>query len=282
MKNMHKLSVPFAALCLAVVLAGGCRDARTWPADGAVEASASERVVLVAPVAIGPVAEFNPAAEGDFARDIAVDLELFYDNIQAWVGETLPRSDSERWQGGIVGSAAGAHAILLTEVKTVELQKIGATEYQIATVRLRAVNARGDEIYVNELTGKSINKTLAKTKQVPAANPVSKAAWEATRSLLLAFGRWIEDQPLNADIWTDKKVDEAVLVDFTIESNPAGADIYVDGVFRGTTPTVVPLPVRQLTLRLQRQGYQVWETTFVPESGMSLNPGLEPLAGTTP
>jgi hypothetical protein len=275
--------ITILALALAVALISACGESRTWPADGNPEGAPNNvRTVLIAPVEVGPIANVYPEAELQFARDMASRMDLLYENSESWVGETLPVSSDPRWAEGPVGAAAGARVVVLTEVLDVVLEKGGAgmPEQMAATVRMRGMDANGKEIYRNELVGRADNESSPKMMQI-AAKPAPKAVWVACKKLIDGLGEWIEKQPIDAKQWGDDRP-EAVLVDVTIESTPTGADILVDGVFRGTTPSVVPLPVRPLTLKLERQGFQPWEQSFTPDSGMAIKPGLEPLAGAAP
>ena len=62
-----------------------------------------------------------------------------------------------------------------------------------------------------------------------------------------------------------------------LSTTPAGADILIDGVFAGNTPSEFAVPARRFRLKLQRQGYQPWENEVLPREGMTISPALEPL-----
>lgn len=280
MNTSRTFTVIVTVAILAAVV--GCTGPRTWPEDGPSNAApANVRRVLIAPVDVGPVANVYPEAELAYARDMAARLDRLYENVQSWVGQTLPLSSDPRWSQGPVGAAAGARLVVLTEVLDVVVEEAsaGMSERVAATVRMRGIDPNGDEIWRNELIARVGNETSPKRMHA-SARPPSRAAWTACKKLLDGLGEWVEKQPIGEKQWGDDDRDEAVLVDISIESSPSGADILVDGVFRGNTPAVVPLPVRSLTLKLERQGYQPWEQTFTPDSGMRINPGLEPLPGT--
>jgi hypothetical protein len=68
----------------------------------------------------------------------------------------------------------------------------------------------------------------------------------------------------------------------SVTTDPAGAEVYVDGVLRGASPATIPdIPAGAHMLRLKREGYQVmtvpveipagktteYSTTLVPEPG---------------
>jgi len=54
-------------------------------------------------------------------------------------------------------------------------------------------------------------------------------------------------------------------IDFT--SNPVGADINIDGSFRGTTPSSLRVPAGRHTLEIRLAGYRAWTRTIVVDPG---------------
>jgi hypothetical protein len=68
----------------------------------------------------------------------------------------------------------------------------------------------------------------------------------------------------------------ATISKLSVSSNPAGADIDVDGDFMGTTPSVLQLPPGEHTISLHKTGYKVWQRKMkVVEGKITLNPDLE-------
>lgn len=61
--------------------------------------------------------------------------------------------------------------------------------------------------------------------------------------------------------------DSKVLVEIT--SEPAGSEIYIDGVFDSSTPSKLLLTPGEHTIKIIRQGFKVWERKIVVESGSS-------------
>lgn len=53
----------------------------------------------------------------------------------------------------------------------------------------------------------------------------------------------------------------------TFESNPSGADVYVDGSFVGDTPDTVLLASGLHTISVRAWGYQTWRRTFTITAG---------------
>ncbi len=63
----------------------------------------------------------------------------------------------------------------------------------------------------------------------------------------------------------------------SVESNPASADIEVDGEFVGTTPSVFDLTPGQHTITLHKTGYKAWQKKMELLAGeITLNLDLEP------
>jgi hypothetical protein len=64
-------------------------------------------------------------------------------------------------------------------------------------------------------------------------------------------------------------------VEVSINSEPAGADIDIDGDFAGNTPAKLTIDKGRHTLRISRQGYQLWEKSIMATPGLAINPHLE-------
>jgi hypothetical protein len=62
-----------------------------------------------------------------------------------------------------------------------------------------------------------------------------------------------------------------------VGSEPAGAEIYIDGVFDSSTPSTLQLPPGEHLIKISRPGYQNWERRIVVEleSAKSVNAILE-------
>lgn len=65
----------------------------------------------------------------------------------------------------------------------------------------------------------------------------------------------------------------------TITSNPAGAEIYVDDKFLGSTPSQVPLTTREWKVRLVKSGFKPWERKLLvmPAAKQNIAADLVPL-----
>jgi hypothetical protein len=65
-----------------------------------------------------------------------------------------------------------------------------------------------------------------------------------------------------------------------ISSEPAGADIEIDGSFVGTTPSLVGIRAGKHTMRVSKRGYERWERTLESSTGkINIAAVLEPMHG---
>lgn len=65
------------------------------------------------------------------------------------------------------------------------------------------------------------------------------------------------------------------MVSLNIESDPAGADIKIDGVFVGNTPTQLNIKGEVCEISLELQGHKPWKNKMMPRSGMLVKPVLQ-------
>ena len=277
--NMKTLAILSVALFALTITA--CNEPRVWDPTEEHTTPEGKKTVLFAPIASGSLATDWPESRTVLASDMAVRIDTLVDDVEAWSGDELPGSEDPRWQQGMVlGEARGADMVFLTRVTDVVIDPRSDLRPMVeAKIRIEAINAQGQVFWFKEAVGRVANETSPKLMG-PENEPVAQAVWAACSKALSAvttmldnLGGWLEPRdPTNLG-----PADPGVLVDVTINSTPANADILVDGIFRGTTPAVVPLSVKKMKLRIQRQGYQVWEMDVEPNSGMNINPALEPL-----
>ena len=275
-KILTILSVALFALTIT-----GCNEPRVWDPNETHVTPEGKKTVLFAPITSGVLADTWPESRTVLASDMAVRIDTLVDDVEAWSGDELPGSDDPRWQqGAVLGEARGADMVFLTRVTNVVIDPPSDLNPKVeATVRVEAIDAQGKVFWFKEAVGRVANETSPKFMG-PDKEPVAQAVWAGCAKALSAVKTMLD----NSGMWVEPKdptkvgpAEPGVLVDVAINSTPPNADILVDGIFRGTTPTVVPLSVKKIKLRIQRQGYQVWEMDVEPTSGMNINPALEPL-----
>ncbi|TVR11809.1 MAG: PEGA domain-containing protein [Planctomycetota bacterium] len=284
----HTILFPIVALVLSAFVLSGCGTARTWdpanPPEATVSASGlSKRIVIFAPVEVDKIKAEYPAASLDFARSMARRTDFLVTNVEAWFGETLPISNSSRWNAGPLGSAAGAHNVVLTRLVDIERSR-GAgprPDRLTATVMVRVLDNNGAEIWANEFKGFADDAGSPRIIN-DAAKPVSKAVWDACDTAVWGLRRFFDSLGAPGGTTPDRGAPvhgDVALIDVEISSIPENADIFVDGIFRGTTPTTVPLPVKTMTVRIERSGFKPWQREVRPSPEMRIQPALGPLDG---
>lgn len=64
-----------------------------------------------------------------------------------------------------------------------------------------------------------------------------------------------------------------------IASSPMGSDIEIDGKFVGSTPSLVKVSSGEHTVKLTKDGYEVWQRTLTTmSSNVRISPDLQPVA----
>jgi len=247
------------------------------------QAGGDLRVVLFAPTALGKLADIYPDGRIELPHKMANYIDLLAKNADARVGESLPDSGSSEWDSGRVAATRGAHLVVVTKVidlrrEAGEADVHGATERQIAVIELRMVDIDGRIVLSRQIRGESPVQRRAKFTG-PTNEPESLATWQALSTASGLVRDYLADHPELRNVPKQDVPNAINLVEVSIDSEPSKADILIDGAFRGTTPQVIPLsPAKEVTVSIERQGYQPWTRKLVPVSGMKIQPALEPKA----
>jgi PEGA domain len=286
MKNLIVLM-----LALSVIFSSGCtRDDNKWtaadatakPQDVAVEKSGQrQRIVLFAPLNLGALATIYPQATQDYAHRMAQYIDLLVSDADGRVGESLPAAGDSAWDNGRVPAAGGAHVVVLAQVS--ELRRFesvadskGRNFYQVAMVDLRVVDIDGRVVLNKQIKGQ-VAVTSSGKFSGPMNEPESLAVWQALSTGCGLLKEYLDGNPDLRAIPKQLPTNAINAIDVTIDSSPAQADIIVDGVFRGTTPQVIALPAKEITITIERQGFQAWSRKVIPVAGMRIQPALQPL-----
>lgn len=244
------------------------------------QAGGDLRVVLFAPTALGKLADIYPEGRIELPHKMANYIDLLAKNADGRVGESLPDSGSAEWDKGRVAATRGAHLVVVTKVidlrrEAGEPDVRGTTERQIAVVELRVVDIDGRVVLSRQIRGESPVQTRAKFTG-PTNEPESLATWQAFSTAAGLVRDYLADHQDLRNVPKQEIPNAINLVEVSIDSEPSKADILIDGAFRGTTPQVIPLPPgKEVTISIERQGYQPWSRKLVPVSGMKIQPGLE-------
>jgi len=282
--------LPVACVVLSLV-ACTPRDRNTWhPAPpGGQSASRVARpnepaprhtAVVFAPVAIGPLAEIWPDAQQTFAYDLADRIDVLGSKADAdgLAAPTLPVSDAAEWRSWPVEGTGGADLMVLTVVKSIDRREEQPNAQGVrkvicsVIVEMRALDSYGNVVFAKRGRGDWEGFPSPKFPG-PESRPEARTAWEACSNAVGALLDFLEKR--NEAVASGPAPTAEQLVEVDMSSDPPGADVLVDGIFRGNTPCVLKLPVRRMAVRIERVGYQSWERIMVPDAGMKVRPALE-------
>jgi len=129
-----------------------------------------------------------------------------------------------------------------------------------ATLTLQLDNDKGEKILGNVFVGQN--------NAHPVSNPFSIDTLGGPGPAIAYPSTPPVSQPPTPYQPTGIAGQEPVSVDFA--SNPPGADILIDGYFKGNTPSTLQLAPGQHTIQLQLTGYRPYSVT------MSVDPGSHP------
>ncbi len=293
--------MPYQSLLLtllfsALVMSACTRNANRWDdqdtaakpqAVTVTKAGGDTRIVLFAPLALGALAPIYSEGRLDFPNKMATYIDLLAKDADGRVSESLPESGSTAWDAGRVAAAGGAHLVVLTRV--VELRREegtadvnGASERQLAVIDLRVVDIDGRVVVNRQIKGESPVQRRAKFSG-PMNEPESLATWQALSTAAGLVREYLAEHAELRSVPKQEVPNAINLVEVAIDSDPAKADILIDGAFRGTTPQVIPLsPLKTVVLSIERQGYQPWTRTLVPVNGMKIQPALVAVPAAVP
>lgn len=288
LRAMRLLTAACVILCLVACTP---RDRNTWhPAPPGGESSSRaarpdepaprRTAVVFAPVAIGPLADVWPEAGDGFTYDLADRIDVLGAKADAdgLAAPGLPASDAADWRAWPVAGTTGADLLVLTVVQSIErLESPPNAQGQrqvtcTALVEMRALDAFGNVVFAKRGRGDWEGVPSPKFPG-PEAKPESRTTWEACSNAVGALLDFLEKR--NEAVASGPAPTAEQLVEVEIASDPTGADVLVDGIFRGNTPCTLKLPVRRLALRIERSGHTAWERIMVPDAGMKIRPALE-------
>jgi hypothetical protein len=282
-----------AALAFVILACSGCapRDRNTWhpaPPGGESparvqrpdEAAPRRTAVVFAPVAIGALAASWPDAAVTFTYDLADRIDVLGAKADAdgLAGPNLPASDDAAWRAWPVEGTGGADLVVLTVVQSIEVREQNASTPGgrpvacTALVEMRALDAYGNVVFAKRGRGEWTGVPSPKFPG-PEAKPEAKTTWEACSNAVGALLAFLEKR--NEAVAAGPAPTAERLVDVEIASDPTGADVLIDGIFRGNTPCTLRLPAKRLAIRLERGGHAAWERIMVPDAGMKIRPALE-------
>ena len=280
----------YLLLVLIVLTCVSCERERVWiEPSKSTEANPNQidesmgRLVLLAPASMALVEDVYEGAPSGYAHQVMRWLKFGVGSMQFLYGPSLPHAGDAIWNQGAYAGARGAHLVILVSLDKLEevsgLNGPGGQATNIkATVTLRVLNALGEEVWVKTHVAEVEDKKSPKFRSGVGSAP-GNAVWNANKKCISALKDWLdsksdkEEFSKPAPVAPEPKVLAQVKVQ--IASEPVGADVLVDGVFKGNTPLEIYLPVKELTISIERSGYTTWSRSLKPSEGLEVKPVLD-------
>lgn len=284
----YQRSLPrLLSLCLLVVTALMPLRAAD-EGEPAPQKSLPERTVIFAPAGLGPYRKVDDDATKSIPREMVGYAKRNKARFAVRLAETLPGGDDEIWQDIETARrmSSGAHYTIVTTIDSIETKRdmlLKSKKYKKESVFVQ-ITVRA----INPVEGESWVKTFKSKEPVKRSEPEGEALGYQKQAVQGAYAKAMNAllKWLNGKYDTENNrfpppeppvIEGKPLLDIKITSLPTGAKIYVDDVFRGTTPTTVPLSARTWTVKLERQGYQAWVKEVEVSPEMVIQPALEPI-----
>lgn len=176
-----------------------------------------------------------------------------------------------------LGKLVGADAVVLGTVESVrtigqETRAYGVdarTTRVIATLRIRVVDLRSGSVTFSTRTrGEIVSPETSSARQRDSDAPF--AAFERAIETLgedYAFRAALRGRGSHAR--------REALADLRFAPVPEGAEIHVDGVYRGSSPLDVELPPGRLArVIIRKEGFEDWSSVIEPDDGLVIAPTL--------
>lgn len=176
-----------------------------------------------------------------------------------------------------LSKVAGARYLATGTVQDIAMRETNFSGYGIASKRIQ-VTAQVRVRLVDIETGQIVASTKAQGQETYATDRFSSltdsdVAYRVISNAVTKIGENKEFlEKIRAQAGAPS-VDIAV----RIETTPAGADVLVNDIFVGNSPTSINLPSgRPSTISIQAAGFTTWQRAVVPQAGMRIAPTLTP------
>lgn len=158
----------------------------------------------------------------------------------------------------------------------VDLSRASAYGVNIQRVNTRAsINLRIIDVATGEMVD-SLNLSSSSTVSLPKS--VSTSTTYDWVPLLQSAIQNSEEEILESVKSLNPAHMKAVeTVSVSFDSSPQGADVIINGNFRGNTPVTLDLVPEKSVILVEMQGYQAWNRDFIPAEGMAVSPTLREL-----
>lgn len=272
-------------LCCCTLLAfAGCKRGAVWMnADMGIDVNNlqgnTERIIVSAPAQIDEIVQQYPAGREAFARQAINHLQGFVANTKFYYAPNVPDAGDVLWENGPVSAVQGAHLVLLFDLLELKYKKVTSSAQNSrvieARVQLRVLDKAGKELWRKVHSARKPHKRSPKFSG--GSNlPASRAIWDANRKCIVALKGWLDVQS-DREMFDGRQAYPYIPahITLTLDSVPSGADVLINGELKGTTPCVLKVMDREITLRIERAAYLPWQRIFTPSEDMALKPSLQ-------
>ena len=238
------------------------------------------RLILLAPAAMDAIKQYYEKASRGYAKQVINWLDGRVGSTSFLYAPSLPSADDARWGKDTVAAAAGSNLVVLVILKSLEevagVNAPGGPRTDLkATVQVRVIDASGNEVWTKTHHAQVENSMSPKFRSGPGSS-AGRAVWNANKKCISALKDWFDAK---SDTETFGKKDEQVesqlgQVKVRITSTPVGADVLVDGQFKGNTPLDLYLPLKEVDIKIERGGHESWQRKLTPSAGLEIKPIL--------
>ncbi len=290
MRRMSKIML----VAVTVILLAGCEQQR------ANSPAPTGRIIGIAPIQVGPLGDGNPTASTRWpdrlAERFAASARKAEVGLQLGGLAGVPAAGDPAWDAvpppQLPAGVAAVALITITDLRRLGdgIDRAQAVQDWRSAAKLVIRDRSGKVVYQATAPGEAGFAPSPKLMG-PDEQPASFAAYEACSEVLARFLKSLALRSQGPDSgWTTPPPVAPILVapaaaktvSQVIESDPPGADVLVDGKFRGNTPLTIELPAQEVKLRIELSGRQAWERTVVPAADLRLRPLLQPVAPIPP
>ena len=266
---MHR----FICFCLLICVLAACQRERVWvePSSAAGEdpnniSAIDGRLVLIAPGAMDKVKTTYSDAPRGYAKQVINWLDGTVGSTSFLYAPSLPNGADAQWGQGPIAGAKGANLVVL--INLLELDEIdgikgpGGPKKNIqAKVQMRVINAQGQEVWTKTHIASVPNTNSPKFRGGPGSAP-GRAIWNANKKCMNALKDWLDaksDKDTFGKVAKTEPVQPALgKVKVIFNSTPIGADIVIDGQFKGNTPLELYLPNKEMTISIEQAAHHSW------------------------
>ena len=278
----------YVILICCLIIGSACQRERVWldPSQSKEKdpnnvSEIDGRLILLAPAAMDAIKDTYSEAPRGYAKQVINWLERGVGSTTFLYAPSLPDASAAIWGTGPIAAAAGSNLVILVALDSLEevpgVNAPGGPRTDLlAKVTMRVIDAQGQTVWQKTHTAQVENSMSPKFRSGPGSAP-GRAVWNANKKCISALKDWLDAKSDKETFGKEEPVQpkpQLGQVKVHITSTPLGADVLVDGQFKGNTPLDVYLPLKEVEISIERGGYQAWRRKLKPSTGLEIKPIL--------